>query len=123
LFRELGRLMGQSEGVETGGGATPLVDATVRFLDEFTHKEKLSPTHQFLQQATRGKVREDEHGKKEDDGVHPFLSTYVFDAMKKKRQFITIRVRSCAHVIAFVTDLRWSTLYYRMASNRMRLCF
>ncbi|KAF8471374.1 hypothetical protein DFH94DRAFT_674372 [Russula ochroleuca] len=91
LFRDLGRLVGRREGGETDGGATPLIDATVRFLDEFTHKEKLSPTHQFLQQATRGKVREDEHGKKEDDGVHPFLSTYVFDAMKKKRQFITIR--------------------------------
>ena len=86
--------MGQSEGGEIGGGATPLVDATVRFLDEFAYKEKSSLTHQ----AARSKLREDEDGKEKDEGVHSFLSTDVYDALREKRQFISIRVRSRAHV-------------------------
>jgi hypothetical protein len=39
LFRELGQLMGQREGGETGRAATPLMNATIRFLDEFAYKE------------------------------------------------------------------------------------
>ena len=100
LFRDLGRLVGRREG-ETDGGATPLIDATVRFLDEFAYKETSSPTHQFLQQAPRGKAKEDGDGKKEDDGADLF-PTYVYDVVKEKRQFITMSVRSYAHVIALV---------------------
>jgi hypothetical protein len=92
-FRELFRDLDHREGGETGGGVSPLVDATVRFLDEFAYKEK-SLTHQ----ATRGKVKEDEDVKNEGEGVHSFLSTDVYDALKQKRQFIIMRVRSCAHV-------------------------
>jgi hypothetical protein len=95
-FRELFRDLDQREEGETGGCITPLVDATVRFLDEFAYKEKSSLTHQ----AARGKLREDEDGKKEDEGVHSFLSTDVYDAMKGKRQFIIMRVRPCAYVVA-----------------------
>lgn len=86
--------MGQSEAGEIGGGATPLVDATVRFLDGFAYKEKSSLAHQ----AARSKLREDEDGKEEDEGVRSFLSTDVYDALREKRQFIGIRVRSRAHV-------------------------
>ena len=93
-FRELFRDVGQSEAGEIGGGATPLVDATVRFLDEFAYKEKSSLTHQ----AARSKLREDEDGNEEDEGVRSFLSTDVYDALREKRQFIGIRVRSRAHV-------------------------
>ena len=89
-LRELFRDVGQCEGGEIGGGATPLVDATVRFLDEFAYKEKSSMTHQ----AARSKPREDGDEKKEDEGVHSFLSTDVYDALMEKRQFISIRVRS-----------------------------
>ena len=89
-FRELFRDLGQCEGGEIGGGPTPLVDATVRFLDEFAYKEKSSLAHQ----AARSKLREDEDGKKEDKGVHSFLSTDVYDALREKRRFISIRVRS-----------------------------
>ena len=97
LFKGQGQLVGQCEGGETAGGTTPLIDATVGFLNEFAYVEKSSPTHQ----AVRGKVIEDEDGKKEGDGVHSFLSTDINDAMKGKGQFITIKVRSCAHVLAF----------------------
>ena len=95
LFRDLP--VGRCERGETGGGATPLIDATVRFLDEFAFKEKSSVTHQ----TARGKVRDDEDGKREYDGVHSFLSTDVYDALKEKRQFTIVRVRSCTHVVAF----------------------
>ena len=101
LFSNLGRLLGQRKGGVTDSGATPLVDATVKFLDESTFKEKSAWTQQFLQLGAGSKVKEDEDGKEEDDGVQ---STYVYDAMKEKRQFIIMRVRSYAHVVAFVTD-------------------
>jgi hypothetical protein len=96
-FRDLFRDLGQRERGETGGGTTPLVDATVRFLGNFPYKEKSSLTHQ----AARGKVRKDKDGKKENEGVHSFLSTDVYDAMKEKRQFIIMKARSCAYVVAF----------------------
>ena len=76
LFSDLGRLTGQTgqrgqrEDQQTSAGTTPLVDATVRLLDEFAYKE--------------------------DDVTEPFTPTYVYDAMKEKRQFKSILVRSCA---------------------------
>ncbi|KAF8461823.1 hypothetical protein DFH94DRAFT_677586 [Russula ochroleuca] len=85
LFRDLP--LGQRERGETGGDATPLMDATVRFLDEFAHQEKSSVTHQ----AARGEVRDDQDGKREDDGAHSFPSTNVYDALKEKRQFTIVR--------------------------------
>ncbi|KAI0267937.1 hypothetical protein BGY98DRAFT_925384, partial [Russula aff. rugulosa BPL654] len=62
LFRELGDLKAQrGAGVpETGSGATPLVDATVIFFKEFL--------------------------KKDDNVVESFEPTYLYDAMKEKRQ-------------------------------------
>ena len=89
LFSGLGHLVGQCEGGEAGGHATPLIDTTVRFLNEFPYKEKSSLTHQ----TAKGKVKEEKDGKKEDEGVHSLLSTHVYDAMKEKRHFI-MRVRS-----------------------------
>lgn len=89
--------MGQrprGEGQESGGSATPLVDATVRFLEEFVYEEKKPfPTQQPQQQAAKGKAREEEGEKKEDDGVDSFLPTYVYDAMKEKKRFDNMRVR------------------------------
>ena len=93
LFRDQGRLVDEREGGENSGVATPLIDTTVRFLNEFAYKEKSSLTHQ----AARGKVREAEDGKKEGDGVpHSFLSlaTDIYDVMKEKRQSIITKVRS-----------------------------
>ena len=93
LFRELGDLKGRRRagGPETGGGATPLVDATVRFFEEFISKEK-----EPLQQAARGKPREDEEVKKGHNAVDSFEPTYMYDAMKEKRQLKNLLVRSRA---------------------------
>ena len=103
LFGDLRRLLGQREGGKTGGGATPLIDATVRFLDEFAYNQS-PPTTQFLQQAASGKAEEDEDGNKEDEGVHTFPSAYVYDAMMEKNQFIISMVRFCAHISVFCHD-------------------
>jgi hypothetical protein len=59
LSSDLGRLAGLT-GQQTSGGTTPLVDATVRLLDEFAYKKK-------------------------DDDSEPFTPMYVYDAMKEKR--------------------------------------
>ncbi|KAF8484498.1 hypothetical protein DFH94DRAFT_235293 [Russula ochroleuca] len=88
LFRELGDLKGQrgAGGPETGAGATPLVDATMRFFEEFMFKEEEPPTtQQPLQLTARGKQREGEE-EKENDVVDSFEPTYMYDAMKEKSQ-------------------------------------
>ena len=100
LYRELGDLKRQREaGIsETGGGATPLVDATVRFFKEFMDDEDSPSTQQQSQPATGGTSRVDED--KKGDNVDSFEPTYMYDAMKKKRQFNTLLVRSRANVAA-----------------------
>ncbi|KAH9991181.1 hypothetical protein BJV77DRAFT_963013 [Russula vinacea] len=82
LIKELGDLNRQSgTGVpETGGGWTPLVDATVRFFEEFTFNEKGPPT----EQAAMGKPMENEEEKKENEKL--FEPTYMYDAMNEKKQ-------------------------------------
>jgi hypothetical protein len=93
LFRELGDVKGQhgAGSPETGGSATPLMDATVRFFEEFEFKEKEPPpTRQSLQRAAGRKPREDEKVKKERNAV----PTYMYDAMKEKRQLKSLLVRS-----------------------------
>ncbi|KAF8471370.1 hypothetical protein DFH94DRAFT_637165 [Russula ochroleuca] len=84
LFKELGDLKGRSgaRGPETGDGATPLVDAMVKFFEEFTIEEK-GP---LPQPAAGGKEREDEEAKKVHNSVDSFEPTYVYDAMKEKKQ-------------------------------------
>jgi Family of unknown function (DUF6535) len=92
LFRELGDMKGQ-RGVgspETSGGATPLVDATVRFSEEFVFKEEPPPP----QQALGGKPREDKDATKEYKAVDSFEPMYMYDAMKEKRQLKDLLVCS-----------------------------
>jgi hypothetical protein len=91
LFRSLGRAVNQREAGETGGVPTPLVDATVRLLDEFANEDKSPVTQQFLQQAARGKVREND---KKKDGADLLTPTSVYDAMMVKRPFINVSARS-----------------------------
>ncbi|KAF8464932.1 hypothetical protein DFH94DRAFT_639948, partial [Russula ochroleuca] len=88
LFRQLDDLKGQrgTGGPNTSGGGTPLVDATVRFFEEFMNKEEPPPTQQPTQQAAGGNPRESEVAKKEPNAVDPFEPMYLYDAMKKKRQ-------------------------------------
>jgi ubiquitin carboxyl-terminal hydrolase 10 len=88
LFRDVGRLIGQRGEEETGGGATPLVDATVRFVEEFMFKEKETPPMQQQPQQL-----EDEEGKKERNAMGSFEPTYLYDAMKGKRQLKSLLVR------------------------------
>jgi ubiquitin carboxyl-terminal hydrolase 10 len=90
LFRELGDLKAQREaGVpETGGGATPLVDATVKFFKEFIVEEESPSTQQQSQPVTGRTSRAD-----------LFEPTYLYDAMKKKEgKLKRLLVRSCAHI-------------------------
>jgi ubiquitin carboxyl-terminal hydrolase 10 len=101
FFRELGRLMGHRGrgGIQEGSGsATPLVDATVKFLEEFVYEDKPSPTQQPQQQAPRGKAREEEENK-EENGVDSFVPTCVYDALKEKKRFDNMRVRPRAYVV------------------------
>ena len=94
LFREFGGLKGRCGvgGREIDGGATPLVDATVRFFEEFVVKENvLPPMQQPPQQAAGGKPREDEEATKEYTAMNPM---YLYDAMKEKRRLETFLVRS-----------------------------
>ena len=95
LFRELGNLKEQRGAgrLLTGGGATPVLDATVRFLEEFRHKEP-PPTQQPSQQAARGKPREDEDENKENTLMGPFEPTYLYGVMKKQRQLKILLVCS-----------------------------
>jgi ubiquitin carboxyl-terminal hydrolase 10 len=94
LFRELGDLKGQrgAGGPETGAGATPLVDAAVRFFEEFVFEEEPPTTQQPLQLTAGGKQREDEE-EKENDVVDSFEPTYMYDAMKEKSQLRNLLVR------------------------------
>jgi ubiquitin carboxyl-terminal hydrolase 10 len=100
LFREMDHLNERGAGVsEPGGGATPLVDATVRFLKEFLVEEESSSTQQQSQQDAGGTSRADED-KKDDNVVDSFEPTYMYNALKEKRQLKPLLVRSRAHVAA-----------------------
>lgn len=89
-------------GPESGGGATPLVDATVRFFEEFMFKEEPPPTHRPLQ--PREMPREDEEEKKETNAANLFELTYLFDAMKEKKQLKDLLVRSRDHDTHLITN-------------------
>ena len=101
MFRELGDLKRQrGAGVpETAGCATPLVDATVRFIKEFIVEEESPLTLQQSQPATGGTSRAEEE-KEDDDLVDSFEPTYIYDVMKEKRQLEHLLVRSRDHVVA-----------------------
>ena len=95
LFRALGNV-NERRGAgdpETGGGATPLVDATVKLVEEFMFKEELPPTQQSPQQAGGGSPREEKEAKIEPIVVDSFDPTYMYDAMKKKTQLRSLLVR------------------------------
>jgi Family of unknown function (DUF6535)/Ubiquitin carboxyl-terminal hydrolase len=101
LFKEFDDLKGQrGVGVpETGGGATPLVGATVRFFKEFMVEESAS-TQRQSQPATGRSSRAADEEKKDNNVVDSFEPTYLYDAMKEKRQLRPLLVRSRAHITA-----------------------
>jgi ubiquitin carboxyl-terminal hydrolase 10 len=98
LFRQLGdleELRGEG-GPATGGGATPLMDATVRFFEEFMDKGKEPPPTLHPPRQADGKPREGGEAKKEPNVVDSFEPTYIYDAMKEKRKLKGLLVRSRA---------------------------
>ena len=119
MFRELGNLKGQrrAEGLENDGCATPLVDATMKFFEEFMFKEEPP----LAQQAAAEKLMEDQ-AKKARNAAHSFEPSYLYGAMKGKRPLKGLLVRPRAMQCPVVTDVSWYNLY-RTANNRMRKSF
>jgi hypothetical protein len=106
LFRNLGNLKGRGAGgPATGGSATPLTDATVRFFDEFVFKEESPSTQEPPQQAAGGKLREVEGEKKEHDAEDSFEPTYLYDAMREKEKLKTLLVSSRGQNSPLITNL------------------
>ena len=104
LFKDVGELEKQrgASVPEAGGVVTPLVDATVKFFKEFIVEEELPSTQQQSQAATGGTSEADEE--KGDNDVAPLNPTYLYNAMKEKRQLEPLLVRSRGHVSAPVTE-------------------
>ena len=72
---------------ETGVSATPLVNATVMFFEEFVFKEKKPPpTQQPPYLAVREILGEYEEEKEDHNAVDSFEPMYMYDAMKEKSQ-------------------------------------
>ena len=92
----------RGRGLEPGGPgcATPLVDAMIRFFDEFVFRDKELPlTQHTLQQpdTTKAKAREGEVEKKENKInkiMDSFEPTYLYEAMKENRQLKHLLVRT-----------------------------
>ena len=78
---------------ETCGGATPLADATAKFLNEFIFEKEPSPTQQPLDETADGKPKEDEEDKKDLNSAVSFEPAYLYDAMKEKRRLKELLVR------------------------------
>ena len=90
LFRELDDLKDRrGEGPET-----PLTSATARFFDEFVYNEEPPPTQRQTLQAARGKPSEGEEETSENKTVESFDPTYMYDAMKEKKQLKDLLVRT-----------------------------
>ena len=106
LFRELDDLKGtRGAGLsETSDGATTLVDATLRFFEEFRFKKE--QPQEPPQQVAGGNVREDEETKKEIN-ADSFQPSYMYDVMKGKIQLKKLLVRSRATYRPAVTDPCW----------------
>jgi ubiquitin carboxyl-terminal hydrolase 10 len=107
LFNELGELKRQrgAGGPEIGGGMTPLVDATVRFFEDYTFKEKELPSTQLPQRVAGENLKGDGEEGKFDKVVDSFEWTYMYDAMKDKRQLKDLLVRSRTMYRPDVTDI------------------
>jgi ubiquitin carboxyl-terminal hydrolase 10 len=114
LFLELGKLLPavatQKDGASSGSSApsasssaTPLVEATVTFLKEFVTPKKpllingksgvMSGVASGSGYGRGNKGKEREMIEMDDDwDLDSFLPTYIYDAMKEKKRFDTMRV-------------------------------
>ncbi|KAG6875966.1 hypothetical protein C0992_001648 [Termitomyces sp. T32_za158] len=97
LFTELGRY---GFGFRPGGekevkGPTPLVDAMVEFIREFSpaprKAERGAKVSNSMNGKGKGKERDESGGEEDDDGEAAFLPSYVYDAMKEKSVFDGMR--------------------------------
>lgn len=108
LFSELGKyLSGPVVGSQKEGTkATPLVDAIIQFMKEFAPEPPAD-----------AKVK----GKERDDFYEPeaFIPTYVYDAMKEKKRFANMTVRS--QLIRLVPTIDYSD--FRVDIRRMQKSF
>lgn len=111
---------GQGESQGSGGGATPLVDQTVKLLEESVFEEKKPlppPTSTSMRQVSRDKVKEEEE-KKVGECVDSFMRTYVSDAMKYEKRSDYMRVSFlvplCLPVVNHAGNI------YRVAVKNMR---
>ena len=124
LFRELGNLKGpRGAGVpETSDGATPLLDAMLRFFEEFRFKEKDQPPAQEPpQQVAGGNVSEAGETKKEIN-ADSFEPSYMYHAMKEKIQLKKLLVRFRAtYRLLLLTHA--GLMCRTMANSRMRKSF
>ena len=109
---------------QTSDGATPLVDATLRFFEEFRSKKEQPPPQEPPQQIAGGNLirREDEETKKEINAMDSFESMYVYHAMKGKRQLNDLSVRFRATYRPAVTDPCLPNVF-RRANIRTRKSF
>jgi hypothetical protein len=124
IFRELGDLKGRRGGGDLGtvGGMTPLLDATARFFEEFTLKEEPLRVQQSPQHATGRRPREGKKAKKVNNAVDSLEPTYMYDAMREKRQLKNLLVRFRATSRRSVTDLCRNNAY-RTAISMMQKSF
>ncbi|KAG5642923.1 hypothetical protein DXG03_001874 [Asterophora parasitica] len=95
LFTELARFgFGFRASEKEGKGPTPLVDAVVEFVREFSvtpaPKAKVTVTVNSKGGKGKGKEREEHEETDEEDG-ESFLPSYVYDAMKEKTVFDGMR--------------------------------
>jgi ubiquitin carboxyl-terminal hydrolase 10 len=117
LFVELGRVLeagktGREKEKENAGreDGTPLVDATVEFLREFTVKSEGRNGNAGLPNGAawgrgKGKGKErDREGEEQGDewDAESFLPGYVYDAMKGKKRFDNMGVGVCFVFTIFV---------------------
>ena len=98
LFTELCDLKGRHGAAvfESGDGATPLVDATARFLKEFMVEE--SPSTEQRSQLATGRISRAGGEKEDGDVVDSFEPTYIYDVMKEKGQLKYLIVRFRANI-------------------------
>lgn len=112
FFTDLGRLLQPAE-----ESKTPLVDATIRFVKEFTPKERLPVEGKGKgkgkgvdRYGANGLVREEV----EEDIMESLMPTYVHDALKEKKRFDHMRVS----VLSFLFGLLILTCIGRVVIKR-----
>lgn len=117
LFVDLGKTLGEGGGAEilsaesTGEGekATPLVDATIKFLKEF----QVAKAVETETSRRGGKGKEKEVNDDDWDG-ESFIPTYVYDALKEKKRFDHMR----ASLVSVWHCSSSSQFIYRVANKR-----